>query len=105
MNARDREIIKAQEESKVRETLILQKINHTHRIAFAEKFPGQCEHVLRLLMERLHNGLDKRDNVNLDDVKTWKLSPAELYELTDAVYKMYQIREGLKKDVDAGHIN
>ena len=33
-NARDTEIRKAQEETKVRETLILQKINASHRIAF-----------------------------------------------------------------------
>lgn len=99
MNSRDKEIEKARETVKYNETLIMQKINASHRMAFTEKFPGQCEHILRLLVERLHFGLDK-SGVNLDDVKTWKLSPAELYDLTDAVYKMYLIREGLSKDAN-----
>lgn len=98
MNDRDQEIKRATEQARFNDTLILQKINASHRIAFSEKFPGQCEHVLRLLMERLQNGLDKRDNVVLDDVNTWKLTPSELYELSDSVYKMYLVREGLKKD-------
>lgn len=105
MNPRDREIIKAQEESKVRETIILQKINASHRIAFAEKFPGQIEHILRLLTERLQNGLDKRDNVNLDDINTWKLTPSELCDLSQAVYKIYLVREGLKHNADSRHID
>lgn len=105
MTARDQEIKKAQEAARYNDTLILQKINASHRIAFADKFPGQVEHVLRLLTERLQNGLDKRDNVILDDVSTWKLSPSELYELSDAVYKMYLVREGLKADATTRHID
>lgn len=96
MNTRDQEIKRAQEKARYDDTLILQKINASHRVAFSEKFPGQVEHILRLLTERLQNGLDKRDNVNLDDVSTWKLTPNELYELSDAVYKIYLIKEGLK---------
>ena len=105
MNDRDQEIRRAQEKARYDDTLILQKINATHRIAFSEKFPGQVEHILRLLTERLQNGLDKRDNVNLDDVNTWKLTPNELYELSDAVYKMYLVREGLKEHVITRRIN
>lgn len=105
MNDRDQEIKRAQEAARYNDTLILQKINASHRLAFTEKFPGQIEHILRLLTERLQNGLDKRDNVNLDDVKTWKLSPGELYELSDAVYKIYLVREGLKSDATTRHID
>lgn len=105
MNDRDQEIKRATEAARYNDTLILQKINASHRIAFSEKFPGQVEHILRLLTERLQNGLDKRDNVVLDDVNTWKLTPNELYELSDAVYKIYLIREGLKTDVIPRHIN
>lgn len=105
MNDRDQEIRRAQEKARYDDTIILQKINASHRIAFSEKFPGQVEHILRLLTERLQNGLDKRDNVNLDDVNTWKLTPVELYELSDAVYKMYLVREGLKEHVITRHIN
>lgn len=105
MNERDQEIKKAQESARYSDTLILQKINASHRVAFSEKFPGQVEHILRLLTERLQNGLDKRDNVSLDDVSTWKLSPSELYELSDSVYKLYLVREGLKSNVVTRHIN
>lgn len=97
-NARDTEIRKAQEETKVRETLILQKINASHRVAFAEKFPGQLEHILRLLTERLHLGLDKRDGVVVTDPSTWKLSAGEICDLADALHKIHQVRENLRPD-------
>jgi hypothetical protein len=96
--ARDTEIRKAQEETKVRETLILQKINASHRIAFAEKFPGQLEHILRLLTERLHLGLDKRDGVVVTDSSTWKLSAMEIADLADALHKIHTIRENIRPD-------
>jgi hypothetical protein len=95
-NARDSEIRKAQEHTRVSETLILQKINASHRVAFAEKFPGQCEHILRLLTERLQYGLDKRDNVIVDDPKTWKLSPSELKDISTAIEAIYFIHKDLK---------
>jgi hypothetical protein len=97
-NAIDSEIRQAQEVAKVRETLILQKINASHRIAFAEKFPGQCEHILRLLTERLQAGLDKRDGVLIEDVSTWKLSPTELKELSQALEAIYFVRKDLKAE-------
>ena len=95
---RDTEIRKAQEETKVRETLILQKINASHRLAFTEKFPGQLEHILRLLTERLHLGLDKRDGVVVTDPSTWKLSASEICDLADALQKIHQVRENLRPD-------
>ena len=105
MNSKDREILRAQELAKYNDTLILQKINASHRIAFSEKFPGQVEHILRLLSERLQAGLDKRDNVNLDDINTWKLTPSELCDLSNAVYKMHLVREGLKNNVDSRSVD
>jgi len=94
--ARDSVIRQAQEESKVRDTLILQKINASHRVAFAEKFPGQCEHILRLLTERLQAGLDKRDGVLIDDSNTWKLSPTELKDISQALEAIYFVHKDLK---------
>jgi hypothetical protein len=93
---RDSEIHRAQEATKVRETLILQKINASHRVAFAEKFPGQCEHILRLLTERLQSGLDKRDGVVIDDTTTWKLSPTELKDISQALEAVYFVHKDLK---------
>jgi len=96
--ARDSVIRQAQEESKVRETLILQKINASHRMAFSEKFPGQLEHILRLLTERLHLGLDKRDGVVVTDPASWKLTSGEIADLAEALYNIHQVRESLRKE-------
>jgi len=90
---RNNEIRKAQEAVRHNDTLILQKINASHRVAFQEKFPGQIEHILRLLTERLQAGLDKRDNVQLEDVTTWKLSPAELHDLSSAIHDIFVVRQ------------
>lgn len=92
---RDTMIHQAREDAKVKETLILQKINASHRVAFAEKFPGQCEHILRLLTERLQAGLDKRDGVIVDDPKTWKLSPTELKDISQALEAVYFVHKDL----------
>lgn len=78
----------------VQDTKILQKVNAIHRDAFAQKYPGQIEHCLRLVMERLQIGLDKRDGVLVDDPTTWKLSTIEIQELTQSAYYLNEIRKG-----------
>ena len=98
MTARDAEIRRATEAVKVSDTLILQKINATHRVAFAQKWPGQCEHILRLLTERLQSGLDKRDGVEIDNPDTWKMSCNELADLSAAIINIYNIHKELKHD-------
>ena len=85
------------EERAVQDTKILQKVNAVHREAFIEKFPGQVEHCLRLVMERLHVGLDKRQGVDVADPDTWRLSTSELADLSEAVYHLHLIRESLRK--------
>jgi hypothetical protein len=94
--ARNSEIRRATEAARVSDTLILQKINASHRVAFAEKFPGQCEHILRLLTERLQAGLDKRDGVVIDQTDTWKLSTQQLLELSQAIEAIYYVHKDLK---------
>ena len=96
---RDSAIRQAQENAKLNDTLILQKINASHRVAFTEKFPGQIEHILRLLTERLQSGLDKRDGVFLDKPETWKLNCTELKDLSKAIESIYFVRESLKDDI------
>ena len=59
-------------QEQVLDTKILQKVNAAHRGAFTEKYPGQVEHCLRLTMERLQAGLDKRDGVDVVNPSTWK---------------------------------
>ena len=92
---RDSMIRQAQQDAKVKDTLILQKINASHRVAFADKFPGQLEHILRFLTERLQAGLDKRDGVVIEDVSTWKLSPTELKDLSQSLEAIYFVRKDL----------
>lgn len=93
--ATHKEITKARESALVQDTLILQKINASHRIAFTEKYPNTIEHILRLLTERLQLGLDKRDNVDVADVHTWKLLPNEINDLADAIHKIHMVRKDL----------
>lgn len=79
----------------VQEVKILQKVNRIHRDAFAEKLPGQVEHCLRLVMERLQAGLDKRGNVDITNADTWILSPGQIADLSEAAEKLHRIRKDL----------
>lgn len=97
-DARNSEIKRATEQAKVSDTLIMQKINQSHRLAFVEKFPGQLEHILRLLTERLQAGLDKRDGVDVNDPDTWKMHPDELSHLARAILDIHSVRKELKHD-------
>jgi hypothetical protein len=76
------------------DTRILQKVNAVHRSAFTEKYPGQVEHCLRLTMERLQAGLDKRDAVDIANPETWKMSSVEIQELAHTAYLLNEIRKG-----------
>jgi len=76
------------------DTRILQKVNAAHRDAFSIKYPGQVEHCLRLTMERLQAGLDKRDGCDISDPETWRMSTIELNELAETAYFLNQIRSG-----------
>ena len=74
---------------------ILQKVNSVNRVAFTERYPGQVEHCLRLTMERLQFGLDKRGAVDFTNLDTWILLPAEIKDLAEAAYYLDQIRTRL----------
>lgn len=76
------------------DTKILQKLNAANREGFAVRYPGQIEHCLRLTMERLQAGLDKRDGVDIGNPETWKLSTVELQELAHTAYLLNEIRRG-----------
>lgn len=83
-------------ERQVQETRILQKVNHAYREAFLEKFPGQVEHILRLITERLQLGLDKRDGVTARDPDTWILTAAEILALSQAMHEVNEVRISLQ---------
>lgn len=74
---RDQVIANAREQADARryqETLIAQKVGAAHREAFREKFPGQIEHCMRLIAERLQKGLAKDAEVGLSDCSAKDLS-------------------------------
>jgi len=81
-------------ETQVHDTRILQKVNAANRVAFAEKYPGQIEHCLRLTMERLQAGLDKRDGCDVSNPETWRMSTLEIQELAHTAYLLNEIRKG-----------
>lgn len=78
----------------VADVKILQKVNATHREAFIAKYPGQVEHCLRLTMERLQAGLDKRAGCDIANPETWRMSTLELQELAHTAYLLNEIRRG-----------
>lgn len=91
----DRQLRAAQQTADVK---ILQKVNAASREAFGIKYPGQVEHCLRLVMERLQAGLDKRDHVDVADPDTWRMTTQELRDLTHAAHLLNTIRSGFAGD-------
>lgn len=71
--------------NRVQETLIQQKVGAAHRAAFREKFPGQVEHCMRLIAERLQAGLRKDADIMISDCNARDLSTALLN-----LYKIHQ---------------
>jgi predicted DNA-binding WGR domain protein len=47
------------EAERAQDTKINQKVNRAYREAFEAKFPDQCQHIMRLMAERLQQGLRK----------------------------------------------
>ena len=68
---------------RVEEVKIQQKLGAAHRAAFREKFPGQIEHCMRLIAERLQKGLAKDAEVGISDCSAKDLSWAllNLYQI------------------------
>ena len=67
---------------------IAQKVMTAHREAFAQKFPGQCEHIMRLIAERLQLGLRKDQPV--------ELTASEISDLAQALNCIYDIHCDLR---------
>ena len=75
---------------RVADTIIQQKLGATHRAAFREKFPGQVEHCMRLIAERLQKGLAKDADMVISDCSAKDLSWALL--------NLYHIQQDLAQD-------
>ena len=93
---RDGAIYQAQEAARTRDTLILQKVNAAHKEAFKIRFPGQIEHVMRLIAERLQAMLtDKPEKLN--DPETWTSTAEEIALLSTALHEIYQIHKEINQ--------
>lgn len=88
-------IDQAQQQRITRDTLIMQKVNAAHREAFVEKFPGQCEHILRLIAERLQAILTNKPTA-LNDPETWVATAEEISALSYALHNVYLIHKDQK---------
>jgi len=89
---RDGMIHQAQQERMVRDTLIRQKVNGAHREAFKTRFPGQCEHMMRLVTERLQSVLGAKPS-DLTDPATWTTTPSEIAQLAEALWHLTVISQ------------
>lgn len=90
---RDGMIHAAVEARRVDDTKIMQKVNAVNREAFIQRFPGQIEHMMRLVSERLQFCLHKHDSVVLDNPDTWPATPAELASLSQALCNLDQLHQ------------
>ena len=73
----------ALEAQRAADTRIAQRVGAAYREAFKEKWPGQCEHILRLIAERLQTALRKDAEVCLPAKDIDHLSAAlrNVYEI------------------------
>ena len=92
-DVRDADIRAAVEARRVDDTKIAQKVMAVSREAFVQKFPGQLQHSMRLVNERLMNCLNKPEGTDLADPDTWPADTAEIAELAQALYHLDLIRQ------------
>ncbi len=92
-DVRDADIRAAVEARRVDDTKIQQKVMAVSREAFVQKFPGQLQHSMRLVNERLMNCLNKPEGIDLADPDTWPAHTAEIAELAQALYHLDLIRQ------------
>ena len=80
-------ITQAQQERIARDVKIMQKVNAAHREAFTKRFPGQVEHIMRLVAERLQAILTNKPT-DLADPATWTANADEIASLAEALYNL-----------------
>ena len=91
--ARDSEIRRVVEAKSLSDTRIMAKVNQANREAFVLKYPGQCQHILRLIAERLQITLSKPPGTDLADSNTWLGTPEDLAHLAQALYYMHLVTQ------------
>ena len=89
---RDGMIHNAVESRRADDTKIMAKVNAVNREAFVIKFPGQIEHSMRLITERLMHVLTKPAGVELTHPATWLGSPEDIMSLCHALRSLEEVR-------------
>jgi hypothetical protein len=89
---RDGMIHNARESRRADDTKILQKVNAFNREGFVQRFPGQLEHHIRLVSERLQWCLTKDEQCVLSDPSTWPAQPGEIRDLAEALSLLNGLR-------------
>ena len=72
---------------------IMQKVNAINREAFTHKFPGQIEHSMRLISERLQHILSKPQGVDLARPETWRGSPEDILSMCRSLESLELVRQ------------
>lgn len=85
-------IDQAQQQRMVRDTVIMQKVNYAHREAFKTRFPGQVEHCMRLVAERLHKMLLKTPE-DLADPATWSSTAEEIRSMAQTLHMLADLQQ------------
>jgi len=98
---RDGMIQQAREDRLARDVKIMQGVNAAYREAFGQKFPGQLEHSMRLISERLQQILTKPPGVELTRPDTWPGTSQEIADLAQALWHLQQVRLSLTADAPA----
>lgn len=89
---RDGQIHAAQQARQARDVRIMQGINQAHREAFQVRLPGQIEHSMRLIAERLIACLSKPEGTHLEDPATWPASADDIHSLAQSLWQLEQLR-------------
>ena len=92
-DVRDSEIRQAQQQRRARDTRLAQSVGEAHRLAFRDRFPGQLEHCMRLVSERLQSCLFKNDQCDLSRPETWPAGTADIRDLSEALWALEQVRQ------------
>lgn len=79
---------------------IAQKVMAAHREAFHGRFPGQIEHCLRLITERLQQCLIKPEGMDLADPITWPASPDDILALSRSIESLWPIYQEHQRGVE-----
>lgn len=89
---RDGMIHNAVETRRADEVKIMQKVNAVNREAFVARLPGQLEHCMRLVAERLQFCLNKPDGIDLAMPATWPAQPDDIFALCKALESLEAVR-------------